>query len=65
MKKYLINIKKIQITNMLVNAKNKKTAIDKVSDLLMNNISDSTHLNKIFNEKPLFEFKLKKLNNKK
>lgn len=62
MKDYLVNIKYIQSTNMIIKAINKKDAIYKVNDVL-NNIDLS---NKIFDNEPFFKYKAtrKKINKK-
>ncbi len=53
MKDYLVNIKCIQSTSMIIKAINKKDALNKVNDVL-NNINLS---NKIFDNEPFFKYK--------
>ncbi len=57
MKKYLITIKKIQITSMHVSEKSAKKAISKVSNLMDKCVKINVNLNKTFDKKPFFKYK--------
>ncbi len=54
MKKYLVIIKKVQITQMVVSEKSKSKAINKVTDLLNNRQINSEN---VFDKKPTFYYK--------
>lgn len=65
MKDYLVNVRCIQSTGILVKALNKNDAILKVKGVLNKSInSENTH-NKLFNDKPFFEYEAKKVNFKR
>lgn len=55
-KDYLITIKKIEITEMMVNDTSKAKAIKKVDDFLNNCIKNNISLTKTFNKKPFFKY---------
>ena len=54
MKKYLVIIKKVQITQMVVSEKSKSKAINKVTDLLNNRQINSEN---VFAKKPTIYYK--------
>lgn len=54
MKKYLVIIKKVQITQMVVSEKSKSKAINKVTDLLNNRQINSEN---VFDKKPTIYYK--------
>ena len=54
MKKYLVIIKKVQITQMVVSEKSKSKAINKVTDLLNNRQINSEN---VFDKKHTFYYK--------
>lgn len=58
MKDYLVNVKYIQSTDMIVNAINKKDAIKKVEGLFKNHIKNNTIREKIFSKSPDFKYKI-------
>ncbi len=55
-KDYLITIKKIEITEMMVKETSKAKAINKVDTLLNNCIENNVNLSKTFNKKPIFKY---------
>lgn len=57
MKKYLITVKKIQITEMYVTENTAKKAIAKVADLMNKCVEKEVDLNKTFDKKPFFKYK--------
>lgn len=58
MKKYLITIKKIQITSMYVSEKSAKRAVEKVDDLMKKCDSNNVNLDKTFDQGSLFSYKV-------
>ena len=57
MKKYLVTIKKIQMTKMIVSATSSNKAIEKVDELLTNSIENNVSLEKTFDKSPFFRYK--------
>lgn len=57
MKKYLVTIKKIQITSMYVSETSAKKAIRKVSNLMDRYVEKNLDLSKTFDDKPFFKYK--------
>lgn len=60
MKKYLVTVKRTQITSMIVKEKSGKQAIKKVDDLLQKFLNGKLSLDKIFNQGSFFNYKVKK-----
>lgn len=63
MKDYLVNVKYIQSTDMIVNAINKKDAIKKVNDVLNKSLNSKKLSNKIFDNDPFFQYKVTRTKN--
>lgn len=63
MKDYLVNVKYIQSTDMIVNAINKKDAIKKVNDVLNKSLNSKKLSNKIFGNAPFFQYKVTRTKN--
>lgn len=55
-KDYLITIKKIETTKMMVKETSKAKAISKVDTLLNDCIENNVNLSKTFKEKPIFKY---------
>ena len=58
MKNYKVKIKKIEITDMLVDAKSEDEAVKKVSDILKKCVDNNVDLTKVFDAKPSFIFEI-------
>ena len=63
MKKYLVVVKKIEITSMIVSENSGQKAIMKVADLMNKCVEHNVNLDKTFDKKPDFIYKVKLLNN--
>lgn len=61
MKDYLVDVKFIQSTNMMVNASCKKDALKKVESLLKNYSNSNKDINFIFDGSYEFKYKAKKI----
>ena len=57
MNKYLITIKRKQITTMMVNGENDEDAINKVNDLMVNCEKNKVSFDKIFDQSSFFKYK--------
>ena len=60
MRNYKVKIKKIEITDMLVDARSEDEALKKVSDILKNLVDKNVDLTKVFDAKPSFIFEIEK-----
>lgn len=60
MKDYLVDVKFIQSTNMMVNASSKKDTLKKVNSLLKNYSNSNKNINFIFDGSYEFKYKAKK-----
>lgn len=58
MKDYLVTIKCINTTSVMVKASNKKEAKKKVEGLFKNHIKNNTIREKIFSKSPDFKYKI-------
>lgn len=65
MKKYLVTVRRKQVTSMMVNAKNTKEAISKVSELIRNCDDTKLNLDKIFDKGSHFKYKAKLVDDNK
>lgn len=65
MKKYLVTVRREQVTSMMVNGKNAKEAISKVSDLMRNCDDTKVNLDKIFDKGSYFKYKAILMNDNK
>ncbi len=65
MKKYLVLVKKITTTEIMVSERSKEKAINKVDGILNKSIKLGVNLDKIFKTKPLLSYKIKKINKDK
>lgn len=63
MKKYLVVVKKIEVTSMMVRESSGQKAIMKVADLMNKCVKHNVNLGKTFDKKPDFVYKVKLLNN--
>lgn len=63
MKKYLVAVKKIETTSMIVSENSGQKAILKVADLMNKCVEHSVKLDKTFDKNPEFVYKVKLLNN--
>lgn len=59
MKKYLVTVKKIQATDMIISENSGQKAIIKVADLMNKCVENNITLDKIFDRKPNFIYKIK------
>lgn len=57
LKDYLITIKKIEITEMMIRDTSKTKAIRKVDDFLHNCIANNVNLDRTFDKTPFFSYK--------
>lgn len=57
MKKYLITIKKIEKTSMMVSETSRKKAIEKVDKVLKEYVKKNISLDKTFTNSPFFVYK--------
>ncbi len=55
-KNYIVRIKKIEITDMIVSAESGGDAINSVSDLINTCVDNNIDLSKTFNSKPVFDY---------
>lgn len=58
MRNYKVKIKRIEITDMLVDARSEDEALKKVSDILKNLVDNNVNLTKVFDSKPNFIFEI-------
>ena len=65
MKKYLVLVKKITTTEIMVSERSKEKAMKKVDGILNKSIKLGVNLDKIFKTKPLLSYKIKKINKDK
>ena len=65
MKKYLVTVKRIQITSMMVNGKNTTDAINKVNDLMLKCEKNKVSFEKIFDLNSSFKYKVELIQDKK
>ena len=65
MKKYLVTVKRIQITSMMVNGKNTTDAINKVNDLMLKCEKNKVSFEKIFDQNSSFKYKVELIQDKK
>ncbi len=63
MRNYKVKIKKIEVTDMLVDAKSEDEALKKVSDILKKCVDNDVDLTKVFDVKPSFIFEIEEKNN--
>lgn len=63
MKNYKVKIKKIEISDMIVDAKSEDEALKKVSDILKKCVDNNVNLSKVFDAKPSFIFEIEEKNN--
>lgn len=65
MKKYLVTVRREQVTSMMVNGKNLKEAISKVRELISNCDDTKVSLDKIFDKGSHFRYKAILVDNNK
>lgn len=65
MKDYLVNVKYIQSTSMIIKAISKKDAIKKVTEVLNKCLNSKKLSNKIFDKEPFFQYKVTRTKNQK
>ena len=58
MRNYKVKIKRIEITDMLVDARSEDEALKKVSDILKNLVDNNVDLTKVFDAKLSFIFEI-------
>ena len=63
MKKYLVTVKKIQTTDMIVSEVSGQKAIIKVADLMNKCVENNIKLEKTFEKKPVFIYRTKLMRN--
>lgn len=61
MKDYLIDVKYIQSTSMIMNALNKKDALKKVDVLIKNYVESNNELSTLFDKAPIYKYKINKI----
>lgn len=65
MKKYLVTVKREQITSMMVDGKNKDDVIEKINDLMKKCEKNKVSFEKIFDQDSSFKYKVEFIQDKK
>ena len=64
MKKYLVTVKRTQITSMMVSANNSQSAVDKTKMIITNCEKSNVNLEKIFDKGSIFKYKAEVISDK-